>query len=246
MIKYPEFFVRSNESIMLNPTLPIAPLNFNFDPINSKNFISVFKDLVDSGNLYNYENFKYEVDDNIIENLESQVYDYVKSDTGYSFRRYARLANPGGPVTMRVHNASYGWFPEIVEFFPEMVSTIVRFILEQKIKNIFSVSVLYSNEIVPWHLDPDGYYGFRLNLNDCKFRFDFKKIIEDKKLFVQQEFLAGSGKEMRDNLDQYVESDTRTITSEELGQSFIINSVDYVHQFYSEGPSLIALVYGTV
>lgn len=244
MLTYPHFFIQSDKSKLLCGDNPITSLASDNNFVDLTGFLSTYKNLIDSGNLFEYENFDYKNDTEVLNNLDVQRYIYGDAAGKPTFKRYDRFDDLNlGPLNLRVYNKKVGWFDEIKEAFPDLVDICNRFIVNHNV-NVFAINILYVQTSLPYHLDADGFYGFRLRLNDSNFKFDFKRLFEETKEKTRLDFFQGRSNSITNNLTNFTESQEINIRSDQLGNAFVINSSDYLHQFSTVGLTIFASIYG--
>jgi len=241
----PDFFEPSAKILALEGNRPLTKLDFEFDKYpDLTNFVPVFKDMIASGNLFKYEDYQYIHNNRVVNNLDECSALYTKTADGYTFNRYERMDN-GKTLNFTVYNKNIGWFPEIKDNFPDLVAICDKFI-EQYGVDVWKILMLKVDVDLPWHMDIDGFYGFRVHVTDEPYRLDFREIKEEHKA----KFLEMSWKGQWQEVDALVPTETIDPTysygQPDAGKAFLNNSMDYVHYFYNDRTQYIALIKGTI
>ena len=234
------------EQLHKNQNSPIINLNYDFAELNLDGFDQVFKEFVDSGRLFSYENYTYrDPNGDFVSNLQANPYLYSTDRFGkISFRRYDRFfTQPRGLLDCTIYNPHIGFFPEISSRFPQLVTELQRFVQTVDLK-VYRIDICLLEKYVPYHIDSDFYYGIRMNLNHSKFTFQFKKIPPQLIDSFHQDFCYPEDRNYEDLLARTNDLQvSHSVNETQSGNAFVIDSHNYLHCFMPNARTWIAAFY---
>jgi hypothetical protein len=241
----PDFFSPSERILQLTNgyTAPFTRLDFKFKYPNLDDFVAVMKGMIASGKIYEYENYDYVQGSRHTNNLTECKSIYVKSGNGYEYARIERLET-GQNINFTLYNKNVGWFPEVKEAFPDLVEMCDRFIKEYKV-DTWKIVIGRMLTDLGWHMDIDGYYGFRFHLSDNPFELAFREIKPECVEDVRRKAWTGQWKQVDETVNETT-YETEYLVHREDGQSFIFNGMNYVHHLSNNKPQFFLFIKGTV
>jgi hypothetical protein len=244
MNELPNFFQVSDRIQTLMSPAPISKLDYSFDQPDLTNFLPVYDGMIESGNLFKYEDYNFLHDGRVANNLTECRNLYAKTDAGWQFLRRERMKT-GQNLNFTVHNKTVGWFPEIKENFPDFVSVCDNFIAKYDI-DVWKILIFKVDMDLVWHMDMDGYYGFRLFMGHDDWTLKFRAVKPEYKEQLRSMTWMGQWNEVNNSIPTTCEPDDILYTQEQTGQAFLIDSMNYVHYFENSRPQYGVLVKGVV
>lgn len=242
----PNFFEQSEVIRYLHSNnRPLTKIWMPFDKPPMDGFLDTFDRMIDSGKLFEYEDYNYLDNGNVVNNLEQCRNLYKKVDGEWTFLRRERMKT-GQNLNFTVYNKRNGWFPEIEQSNPELVTVCNDLIDDFKI-DVFKILVFKMDQDLVWHQDMDGYYGFRLFMGHADWTLKFRKIKPEYKSALRDLTWLGHWDIVNDAVEEACFPEEIVYTAEDnLGQAYLINSMDYVHYFENTKPMWGAFIKGVV
>jgi hypothetical protein len=242
----PNFFDRTPGIAALQPYgTPIATLDYSFAPPDMSGFTKTVESMIDSGNLFKYEDYEYLDGERVASNLHECVNLYGQTETGWEFKRRERIAD-GRNINFVVHNKHTGWFPEVKANHSDLVEVVDCYIKKYSI-DVWKILVFKVDQDLRWHMDVDGFFGFRLFLVDKDdWTLKFRRVKPEWKDELRKMTWDGRWTQVHETIDETTFPDEISYKSKDTGQAFLINSMDYVHYFENTLPHYGVLVKGTV
>lgn len=250
MLTMPNFFDASDRIKAISQPAPITKLNYGFSPLSMDRFTDTIEDMIDSGRLFEYEDYDYIDGRRVVSNLEQCVNLYTPTQgafgiTGYKFARRERIKD-GRNINFVVYNKAVGWFSEIHENHSYLTYVVDEYVKKFNI-DVWKILVFKVNTDLGWHMDVDGYYGFRLFLQDKDdWVLKFREVKPEYKELYKQMTWDGRWNQVHEMVDEATYPQEIVYTSKDTGQAFLINSMDYVHYFENKSTHYGVLVKGTV
>ena len=240
----PNFFDASNRIKELMSDGPTTPLNYRFELPDMSDFLSTYEWMIDSGNLFHYENYDYVDNGKVVNNLTQCKNLYKQHEDGsWEFLRRERIKT-GQNLNFTVYNKALGWFPEMFHH-PDLVEAVNGYIKMYGI-DVWKILVFKVDIDLGWHMDVDGYYGFRMFLNDGDWKLKFREVKPERKDKLREMTWQGEWMKIHDTVDETTYPEEIVYTKNELPQTFLIDSMNYVHYFENPGPHYGVLVKGVV
>lgn len=251
IIKTPDFYQaspRMEELLKEKGDSPFLKIDFSFDSPNLEDFVKTYQKMIDSGNLFQYENWEYQdIDGKIKVNLETNKSFYSKDENErWQFNLENRLYTDLN-VNFPIYNQAIGWFPEIEAAHPDLVELVERYIQHLKLEP-YRIFLLKVNKEYIYHVDLDGYYSFRLFLNPKKdWSFTFKKMKDEHKKTILNHCWVWNWQAVKDGVEsgEFCHPGEQIIKGDDLGNTFILDNLNYIHRFVTNQPNYIIFVKGT-
>lgn len=245
LLEHPDFFNPSKRILEMTDgyTKPFYHLDFDYDKPDLSSFTDTAKSMISSGNIFKYEDYSYLHNGNVVNNLEQCKSLYKKIDDKWTYNRIERLVS-GHNINFTLYTKHFGWFPEVREAHPDLVEMCEKFIDVYKI-DTWKILIGRMETDLLWHMDIDGYYGFRFPLGIHPWELKFRKIHEEHaKKFLT---MSWSGKFIEVN--ELVNTETYSeeiVIDQDEGKSFIFNSIDYVHMLKNNHPQYFLFIKGII
>jgi hypothetical protein len=245
----PNFFEASNRIKELMQDGPISKLDYSFEKPDFSNFLPAYEAMIDSGNLFKYEDYDYLHNDRVVNNLQQckNLYTPIEDAfgvSGYHFARRERIQT-GQNLNFTVYNKVAGWFPEIKEAVPSLVDVCDNFIDKFGV-DVWKILVFKVDRDLAWHMDVDGFYGFRLFAGGTDWKLKFREVKPECKVMLRDMTWMGKWNEVNDSVPTTCLPDDMYFTQADTGQAFLIDSMNYVHYFENKEPHYGILVKGVV
>lgn len=242
----PNFFEASPAIKSLMQPGPISKLDYSFDLPDLTDFLPAYESMIDSGNLFRYEDYDYIHNGQVVNNLQQcrNLYTPKMHGSGYDFARRERIKT-GQNLNFTVYNKSHGWFPEVKEAIPDFTRVCDAFVDKFNI-DVWKVLIFKVDIDLGWHMDVDGYYGFRLFLTESDWALKFREVKPECKGKLRDMTWMGQWKEVHDTVNDTCLSDELVYRKEQTGQAFLIDSMNYVHYFTNTQPHYGVLVKGII
>jgi hypothetical protein len=240
----PNFFEASERIKALQSGGPTTNLDYQFDKPDMTGFLETFEGMIDSGNLFKYEDYDYIHNGNVVNNLEQCRNLYGKTDMGWEFKRRERIKD-GRNINFTVYNKTVGWFPEIAANNPELVSVCNGFIDKYDV-DVWKILVFKVDQDLLWHMDVDGFYGFRLFIGHDNWRLRFREVLPEYKDLLCQMTWNGFWNEVNDIVPTATYPNEMVFTADNLEKAFLIDSMNYVHYFDNAAPQYGILIKGVI
>jgi hypothetical protein len=240
----PDFFMPSKRLKELAGPGPTTNLDYHFSNPDMSGFLDAFEGMIDSGNLFKYEDYDYIQNGNVVNNLEQCVNLYGKTETGWLFKRRERIKT-GQNLNFTVYNKTVGWFPEIAANNPELVTVCDNFI-EKFDVDVWKILVFKVDQDLVWHMDVDGFYGFRLFIGHDDWTLKFREIKPEYKEQLLHMTWVGQWSEVNTSVPNTTFNDEIVFDSTNLSPAFLIDSMNYVHYFTNSAPQYGILIKGVI
>lgn len=246
MLVMPDFFKPSERLLEITNGYkePFYNLNFDCGAVDMSRFDETIQTLLKNRKIYNYEDYDFVHNGKVVNNLEQCKLFYRKDENGeWQYNRLERLED-GRTINFTLYNKNYGWFDEIKEAHPDLVDMCDKFIKEYNV-DTWKILVSRMTTDLSWHMDMDGYYGFRFPLGLHPWKLKFKKVHDDYVDIFNNMSWTGKFTELESLVPTKTYNDEYAI-DETSGKAFIFNSVNYVHALENNNPQYFLFIKGTI